>query len=119
MSTKLTITSMAAIAALGLASFAQAALAGPSSDPNQSSVRVSLAGLDLHSEAGAKIALHRIQSAATDVCGVETDARLIVGWNRSCTTQAVERAVADLGNPIVTALYAGTGQPTTLASSGR
>ena len=121
MSTKLTITSIAALAALGFAAAVQAAPAGgPSSDPNQSSVKVSLTGLDLQSEAGAKIALHRIRSAATDVCGVETDARLIVNGDRnpSCTADAVDRAVAALGNPIVTTLYAGPGQSAALASRG-
>ena len=73
---------------------------------------MSLTGLDLHSEQGARLALSRIRQAAKDVCGVPVDAGPIWADNRPnlCVTAVVNRAVAKLDDPNVTALNSGHGR---------
>jgi UrcA family protein len=83
---------------------------------------VSLAGLDLHSERGAKLALSRIRQAAKDVCGVPVDMGPVWASARpnTCVIAVVNRAVVTLDNPVVTALNAGGGRSSAqLANRGR
>jgi UrcA family protein len=71
------------------------------------SKRVSLAGLDLSTEAGACTALKRIKWAAWDLC--PTDDRLEVYFmrqRRQCVDDAVSRAVKATHSPRIEALYA-------------
>jgi len=120
MSTKLTLTALAAFAALGLAASAHAA--GSSNDPDAVSVKVSIGDLNLGSTIGAKTALQRIRHAAKDICGEAPDPRAIEMGRQyaGCMDDTVNRAVASLDNPTVTALNGGHGQATTvLASNAR
>lgn len=58
---------------------------------------VSLSGLDLNSQAGAEIALDRIERAAKDVCGFD-DARWLRAWRSeasTCVKTAIAKAVKD------------------------
>lgn len=66
---------------------------------------VSYAGLDLSSEAGARVAYRRIRAAAQGVCSsLHT---LVPGQQRyiweTCVRDATARAVADIGAPGLTA----------------
>ena len=109
---------LAAVAALGAVSAANAAPV-PSSD--LPAMTVSLAGLDLHNEAGAKAAYHRIRLAAQDVCLAEKDARPV--WvdpgQPSCMTLTADRAIAALGSPTVSALNGHRASGAQFAASGR
>jgi len=67
---------------------------------------VRVADLNIASPAGAAAALHRIDAAAERFCGAPdlrdlTTSRYAAGCRRAMT----ERAVAQTGSPMVTALY--------------
>ena len=106
----LTKTLFAAALALGLAASAQAAPRHAASEPEIVSERVSLADLDLNRQAGAAAALSRIRGAARRVCGDEPSrwATTAVALYHGCRRDAVDRAVATLDHPLVTALNART-----------
>jgi len=114
MSTKTRFATLVGLAALGFAAGADAGPAmSPTSDRDAVSVKVSFADLDASGEAGAKALLKRIQNAARDICGSELNPF-------ACRSDTVDRAVASLGNPAVTALKAGHDRsPTVLAARGR
>jgi UrcA family protein len=112
MSTK---TALMMVAALTTAGFATAVGASPvytpASNLDLNAETVSLVGLDLHSVQGAKRALRRIHVAAEDVCGVPVGSVWAHAHPNPCVIAAVDRAVARLDNPNVTALHSGRGQP--------
>jgi UrcA family protein len=68
--------------------------------------------LNLSSPVGAERMLGRIRQAAIRVCGGRPDLRDLreVRAFKACTRIAIERAVAELGAPLVTALYYGRDQ---------
>jgi UrcA family protein len=70
-------------------------------------VRVSYAGLDLTSERGVQILYQRIATAAERVCP-SADSRNLRAFvdGRACRKQAIERAIAQVGNPKLAALHA-------------
>ena len=91
-------------------------------DPNVVSERVSFWDLDQHSTAGAKQALHRIRAAAEDLCGPEPShgPLELSAEYRHCMAKSVNRAVADLHNPLVAALNGAGGRSVdVLAERGR
>jgi len=91
-------------------------------NPNVVSEKVSFWDLDQHSAVGAKRALHRIRAAAEDICGPEpTPSALELGADyRQCMAKSVDRAVADLHNPLVAGLNGEGGRPVdVLAERGR
>ena len=97
MSLKTQFTTLACAAALAVAASAQAA---PQSTPypgtEPTSVRVSVADLDLGKDAGAAVALRRIHRAAVVICG---DEPLSSGLHRhalsqSCVKSSVRAALA-------------------------
>ncbi|HSZ51924.1 MAG TPA: UrcA family protein [Caulobacteraceae bacterium] len=73
---------------------------------DQVTIRVSVADLNMTSEAGAQEALARIRHAAKEICG---DPR-VSGWvteqfeQRSCVADTVGRAVAGANLPTLTAV---------------
>ena len=88
-----------------------AALAGPATAPASSetmSLRVSYAGLDLAHQPGAGVMLRRLDRAALTACGaspfsfrdVQNEVRA-----SGCYQHSMDRAVADLSAPTVTAAY--------------
>ena len=95
--------SLSALLALG------AAAAGPAPPPGEPSVAVRLSDLDLTSRAGAKAALRRIRDAAREVCGDESDVRLLgrQALYRACVQSAAERAAAASRSPLLIALSGG------------
>lgn len=68
---------------------------------------VSLAGIDMHSEAGAKIVYQRIENAADRVCRVNTGRRSLreIEPAKACAENAVDVAVKTLNVDEVTALH--------------
>jgi UrcA family protein len=89
--------------------FAQSVAAEPASSHTISkTVRVS--DLDVSSEPGAQALLGRIRRAAIYVCsGGDWRVQLYrANGFRTCVDEASGRAVADLGNPTVTAMYNGS-----------
>src|SRR5476649_928425 len=118
MFTKVTLASIASVAVLGFAASTHAApVADSSSDPAAMSVNVSIADLNLASSSGAKVVLGRIHAAARTICGDEPDIRLTERFAiyQSCLKTTVDRTVASLGAPLVTAMSGG--QPAVLAAN--
>ncbi|HXV00787.1 MAG TPA: UrcA family protein [Caulobacteraceae bacterium] len=104
MSLKIIVTT---IAVMGSLAYAVGSHAGPASDPDTVSVKVSLAGLDMESHAGGAIALRRITGAATIICGEARSPMELDRAHQACMKATVDRAVQSLGNPIVAALNGG------------
>ena len=106
-------TSFAAVAALSVLGFAATTHASPasdaSSDPATMSVNVSVADLNLASPVGARIVLQRIHNAAATICGSEPDIRLTERFAlyQSCVKTTVDKTVASLDSPLVTAMNGG------------
>ena len=123
MSTYSKLNLVVALAALGFAACAHAEpVSALTNDPNVLSEKVTFWDLDQHSTAGAKRALHRIRAAAEDLCGPEpTLWKLELGAEyRHCMAKSVDRAVADLHNPLVAALNGAGGRSVeVLAERGR
>lgn len=70
------------------------------------SVKVSSAGLDLHSAAGAHSMLVRMEVAAEQACGVEAEFdALRAAQFQQCYNRSLGRAVRALSQPLVTHLY--------------
>ena len=82
------------------------------------SVKVSYGDLNLASSAGAKAMLVRIRSAASRACGDAPDLRdlgRVAIYNR-CRTDAIHRAVKELGAPLVTEAAGEPANPVALSS---
>ena len=117
---KTTVASVAAIATLACAASTHAAPAtDASSDPSAISVNVSIADLNLASPSGARAVLGRIHAAARTICGDEPDIRLTERFAiyQSCLKTTVNRTVASLDAPLVTAMNGR--HPAVLAANGR
>jgi UrcA family protein len=105
-----------------IAMIATAAQAGEPADALPHKV-VSFRDLNLNTTEGAEALYKRIKSAAIEVCGVSDSfdlARMYVP--RTCISEAVSRAVAQVNRPMLTSLHeAKTGKPnkqvTTLAKT--
>ena len=70
------------------------------------SVHVSYADLNLHTQAGARAIMARIDDAAVRACGGAPDLRMLErrALFNSCKTQTFNQAVRDLDAPLVTAM---------------
>jgi len=81
--------------------------------------RVSYAGLDLNSAAGAGILLHRLKAAAWQVCAPLDGSELAQHrrW-RACYTRALAEAVRQVNHPMVTAQYQASVPTAMLSKSG-
>jgi UrcA family protein len=75
------------------------------SDDALPSQRVSYADLDISKPAGAKVLYSRIKAAARHVCALNgyTDLLAMQAVNQ-CTDRAIDKAVADVGSPALSAL---------------
>ncbi|CAN7186472.1 UrcA family protein [Phenylobacterium sp. LjRoot164] len=108
-------TLLVAAAALGLSSAAHAAQ--PVENPDQTvSVAVPYGDLNINREAGATIALQRINNAAAEVCGRESQVTSLdrMALHQACVRSTVDRTVTRLGNPVVAALNSGQEQSHTM-----
>lgn len=103
-------TTLSAIA-LAAALFAFAAPAQAGDLVITENVRVQYGDLDLSSERGAETMMRRLDRAATRACGGAVEPGPIAVRARqqraldACRSQALDRAVAELAAPIVTAIY--------------
>jgi len=102
------------VIALGLLGAApgHAAAIGPEVEQGDTvSIKVSVADLDLTAEAGARIALGRIRTAANMICGPEPSPVQIDRFTayKACVKADVDAAVATLDRPLLTALNASHG----------
>ena len=90
------------IASFALVSVASAAQA---QDSDIRTVKVSIAGIDTHSQGGALVMLHRIKFAAAAVCGAEPSRPMdrLVRYE-PCVDGVTQRTVASVNNPYLTAL---------------
>jgi UrcA family protein len=111
---------VSALAILGFAGGVHAA-PNPSSNSDTHLTKVSLADVDLGSEAGAKVALQRIRNAARRVCSEDPNIRDVdlTSPYVTCLTATVDHAVGVLDNPRVTALNATHGKAPTLMAANR
>jgi UrcA family protein len=72
------------------------------------SIKTPSSDLDLSAPAGAKVMLRRIHNAAAQICGPMPSDWLHYGRQYdACIKQTVDRAVARLGAPMVTAMSEG------------
>jgi UrcA family protein len=103
------ILPMVALGALALGG----ALSAPAfaDAPRPEVLAVSHAGLDLNQPADARVLIRRIEAAATTVCGPAPASSSLLPRAmhdyRDCVSGAVDRAVADLGAPLVVAIHTG------------
>lgn len=103
-----TMISLLAAAAL-VTGFATEATASPSNEGTTVSRKVAFPDLDISQPQGAKALLHRIRNAASYVCagGATEPLQYTSRSYRKCVRDAQDRAVADVHNPMVTALHTG------------
>jgi UrcA family protein len=101
MPAKAQFTTLAVAATLAFGATAQAATLSPSGTETVS-VRVSVADLDLHQEAGLAAAHKRIHRAAILVCGNESASSglALYAASGSCRKTAFDDAVADLDTQV-------------------
>ena len=94
-------TALATCAAVGAVGSAHAATA------DAPAIRVSYADLNLSTEEGSLALYARIVAAAHEVCAVDVfrDLRAVAA-SRTCTEQAIARAVRDVNNPTLASVYA-------------
>lgn len=88
-----------------IASLAIASLAGAAQAQDTRTVKVSVAGIDAHSQDGALVMLHRIRFAAAAICGPAPSN----GMDRHdqydpCVRGVTQRTVASLNNPYLRVL---------------
>ena len=114
------VVAVSALAILGFAGGVHAA-SNPSSNPDSHSAKVSLAGVDLGSDEGAKVALQRIRGAARRVCSEDPNTRDLDLTHPyvDCLNATVDHAVGVLDNPRVTALNAARGERPTVGAANR
>lgn len=107
-----------ALSALGLTSAAHAAQPVENADQTIS-VAVPYGDLNLNREAGATVALRRIDNAADEVCGRESQVTSLdrVALHQACVRSTVDRTVTRLGSPMVAALNSGQEQKQTMLAS--
>ena len=81
-------------------------------------VSVSYADLNIHSKAGARVLLGRLQQAARTACGGQPAiSDLTESQNyQACRRQALDHAVAGIASPELVALYNGQPAPALVAS---
>lgn len=100
MKTLFTAIAIAALAALPVNVIAQ---------PADREITVSYDDLNLDSKAGAAVLLSRISAAAERVCGPQPGLLDLASQQayQRCMKETMDRAVADVGAPLVAELYRG------------
>ena len=65
----------------------------------QSSLEIDISGIDLTSEAGARMVLNRIERAAGRICGVRSGLKSLeeVRFEKLCVENAVENTIRSIG----------------------
>jgi UrcA family protein len=114
MNTRLKFTTLAA----SLGFLAPMSVQAQGNRDSQVQVSVYYGDLDLSHQAGAQELIGRLEVAASKVCGGMPDIRDLTRFQmyRACTKHALDKAVASVGQPIVSALY---GEPLQQTASSR
>lgn len=104
-----------------LCSLGAGAVPAHASDFDQVSIKVHVGDLDLSTSEGAKAALSRIHKAAQQICGPDQDLKDLNSRSQfdQCVSQAVDRAVASLDRPMVTAANGHHTPPVRIAATSR
>jgi UrcA family protein len=102
---------------LAAAALATGATAARAAEPERLSVPVRVGDLDIRTEAGAEVALRRIQRAAVAICG-EADSKQLTrqALIDACVREAVNTTVASANSPALAALNGTPVQATTFAA---
>ena len=97
-------SALIAISTLGF--IAGSAHAGPAADPDALTMKVSVAGIDLRTEAGARVALQRVKAAARSICGDDASLHAVDAYEhqRACMKTTIDRTVTTLNSPLVASL---------------
>lgn len=84
-------------------------------------VSVSVADLNLATEAGARTALGRLKVAAREVCSPEPGIAELARWQRyeTCVRGKVDKAVAEIGSPLMASLTRHRAASSSLAEARR
>lgn len=106
------------ISGIALTAFVYGAHAQPVDDTIRRDVAVPYGDLNISQEAGARALLARIERASVRACGYSPYFRdpqspaflYLMQDYRRCRAEAVADAVARLGSPVVTQLYAGSAE---------
>jgi UrcA family protein len=109
------LAALAVVAAAAAAAICGPAIAQPAEAPM--SVTVGYADLNLNSAGGARILLHRIQTAADQSCGGAPDIHALslrTGFDH-CRNDAVGQAVIRVNAPMLSAAAKGAEAPVVLA----
>jgi UrcA family protein len=107
MNTKSTVSAIAVLAAVCLASIAGSASAQAAAG-GEVSIKVQTGDIDLARPAGAAVMLQRIHNAASKICGPAPSDWLQFGAQyKACMKQTIDGAVARLDSPVVTAMNGG------------
>ncbi len=94
--------SSAWVALLALAS--AAASSNPSDTDELHAMKVDYADLNVHTLAGAAVLYHRIERAARDVCGPDSEVSRHGQW-KLCCRMAIAAAVAKVNSPWLAAIH--------------
>ena len=104
------ITSVAGCIGAAMLATAIAPAAFAASPDDQVTVKVSIADLNMSTEAGAKAALARINYAAREICGDNSGDKPSLSEHmqlRSCVTSIVAQTVASTNSPTLLAVSQG------------
>ena len=112
MFTKSTVAALAALTALGFAATAPSAYAGnDTANFDTAAVKVSYADLNLSSQAGATVLLHRIHQVAKTICGEPGKDLILARSTEKCIHSTVDDAVASVNSPVLTAMNGDAARP--------
>lgn len=97
--------------AAAMLSLTAGAAAAQQNDDGPRSVVVKYGDLNLDSQAGARVMLARIRSAASRACGEAVDIAMLdrFALYSHCRTASIDQAVRALNAPLVTAMAGGQG----------
>ena len=100
-----------ALSALVLAASAISTPAAAASMEDPPNITVSYRDLDISHPQGAAVLLHRLEAAATKACGGRPDVRVLeeVATFDKCRSAALDRAVAQIDAPMLTAAASRSG----------
>ena len=96
-----------------IASLAIASIDGAAQAQDTRTVKISVAGIDAHSQGGALVMLHRIKFAASAICGPAPSNEMDRYTQYDpCVRGVTQRTVASLKNPYLSELVSKSLPPT-------
>jgi UrcA family protein len=99
------------VATVAVIAFAVPAISGASDEVKGRAVKVNYTDLNVDKESGAEVLYRRLQQASKEVCGVESIKSVggirEIAEQRRCYEDALDKAVANIDNPILTKIHEG------------